>query len=84
MHDIVCSSYFDPPHLVYLQKLFLENSEFLRKIMSGSKWLADKALAQLRNAPRITIPALNEVGRKPVSFYLENYLPKPKIFGIFF
>ena len=35
--------------------------------MSGSKWLADKALAQLRNVPRITIPALNEVGRKPVS-----------------
>ena len=83
MHDIVCSSYFDPPHLVYLQKLFLENSEFLRKIMSGSKWLADKALAQLRNAPRITIPALNEVGRKPVSFYLENYILL-YIFGIFF
>lgn len=35
--------------------------------MSGSKWLADKALAQLRSVPRITLQSLSEVGRKPVS-----------------
>ena len=34
--------------------------------MSGSKWLADKALAQLRNVPRVTLNSLNKVGRNPV------------------
>lgn len=33
---------------------------------SGSKWLADKALAQLRNVPRIGLVNIQCVGRKPV------------------
>jgi hypothetical protein len=33
---------------------------------SGSKWLADKALAQLRNVPRIGLTNIQCVGRKPV------------------
>ena len=35
--------------------------------MSNSKWLADKALAQLRNAPRIDLNNIYYVGTKPVS-----------------
>lgn len=33
---------------------------------SGSKWLADKALAQLRNVPRIGLTNIQCVGRKPI------------------
>jgi len=34
--------------------------------MSGSKWLADKALAQLRNVPRLSLVNIQSVGRKPI------------------
>ena len=37
--------------------------------MSNSKWLADKALAQLRNTPRIDLNNVYHVGTKPVSFF---------------
>ena len=34
--------------------------------MSKSKWLADKALAQLRNVPRLDLKNVARVGMKPV------------------
>ena len=43
--------------------------------MSNSKWLADKALAQLRNAPRIDLNNIYYVGTKPVSY---DYSPLKK------
>ena len=33
---------------------------------NGSKWLADKALAQLRNMPRLDLVNIQTVGRNPV------------------
>ena len=48
--------------------------------MSNSKWLADKALAQLRNAPRIDLNNIYYVGTKPVSLSYDcSPLKKRKI-----
>jgi len=53
----------------------------------GSKWLADKALAQLRNVPRLSLVNVQCVGRKPVRRprgktrgydYCENHSEPPK------
>ena len=49
-------------HFVHL----FRNINFQGMCGSGSKWLADKALAQLRNVPRIGLVNIQSVGRKPV------------------
>ena len=41
--------------------------------MSNSKWLADKALAQLRNTPRIDLNNVYHVGTKPVRFFRRSF-----------
>merc|ERR1712156_458399 len=48
------------------KKDFSKRDRNQKIIMSGSKWLADKALAQLRNVPRLTVNNIQSVGRKPV------------------
>jgi hypothetical protein len=41
--------------------------------MSGPKWLADKALASLRNVPRLDLTNVMHIGAKPVSTKAKHF-----------